>query len=83
MYSAHSLLKRTDIDTNRVYKIRNPARAKGLSINQLRNINAYYRAAEEEEVLDKFERHFGELLANSYNYLAGRDLLESLVLENQ
>ena len=66
-----------------LYKIGNPAWAKGLSINQLRNINAYYRAAEEEEVLDKFERHFGELLANSYNCLAGRELLQALVLENK
>ena len=83
MYSAHSLLKRTDIDTNRVYKIRNPAWAKGLSINQLRNINAYYRAAEEEEVLDKFERHFGELLANYHDYWAEKDIFQSLVLENK
>ena len=66
-----------------LYKAGNPAWAKGLSINQLRNINAYYRAAEEEEVLDKFEQHFGELLANSHNYWAGKEVFQSLVLGNK
>lgn len=66
-----------------LYKVGNPAWAKGLSINQLRNINAYYRAAEEEEVLDKFEQHFGELLASSHDYWAGKEVFRSLVLENK
>lgn len=66
-----------------LYKVGNPAWAKGLSINQLRNINACYRAAEEEGVLDKFEQHFGELLANSHDYWAGKEVFQSLVLGNE
>lgn len=66
-----------------LYKAGNPAWAKGLSINQLRNINAYYRVAEEENVLDKFEQHFGELLASSHDYWAGKEVFQSLVLGNE
>lgn len=56
---------------------------KGLSINQLRNINAYYRTAEEEGVLDKFEQHISELLASSHDYWAGKEVFQSLVLGNK
>lgn len=66
-----------------LYKAGNPAWAKGLSINQLRSINAYYRAAEEEGVLDKFEQHISELLASSHDYWAEKDIFQSLVLENK
>lgn len=66
-----------------LYKAGNPAWAQGLSINQLRNINAYYRTAEEENVLDKFEQHFGELLASSHDYWAGKEVFQSLVLGNK
>lgn len=66
-----------------LYKVGNPAWAKGLSINQLRNINAYYRAAEEEGVLDKFEQHISELLASSHDYWAGKEVFQSLVLGNE
>ena len=66
-----------------LYKAGNPAWAKGLSINQLRNINAYYRTAEEENVLDQFEQHFGELLASSHDYWAGKENFQSLVLGNK
>lgn len=66
-----------------LYKAGNPAWAKGLSINQLRNINACYRAAEEEGVLDKFEQHIGELLASSHDYWAGKENFQSLVLGNK
>ena len=66
-----------------LYKAGNPAWAKGLSINQLRSINVYYRVAEEEGVQDKFERHFGELLANYHDYWAEKDIFQSLVLENK
>lgn len=66
-----------------LYKAGNPAWAKGLSINQLRNINAYYRTAEEEGVLDKFEQHISELLASSHDYWAGKEVFQSLVLGNK
>lgn len=66
-----------------LYKAGNPAWAKGLSINQLRNINAYYRTAEEEGVLDKFEQHISELLASSHDYWAGKEVFQSLVLGNE
>lgn len=66
-----------------LYKAGNPAWAKGLSINQLRNINAYYRTAEEEGVLDKFEQYISELLASSHDYWAGKEVFQSLVLGNK
>lgn len=66
-----------------LYKAGNPAWAKGLSINQLRSINAYYRAAEEEGVLDKFEQHISELLASSHDYWAEKEVFQSLVLGNK
>lgn len=66
-----------------LYKEGNPAWAKGLSINQLRNINAYYRTAEEEGVLDKFEQHISELLASSHDYWAEKEVFQSLVLGNK
>ena len=66
-----------------LYKAGNPAWAKGLSINQLRNINAYYRVAEEEGVLEQFEQHFGELLASSHDYWVGKEVFQSLVLGNK
>ena len=66
-----------------LYRAGNPAWAKGLSINQLRNINAYYRTAKEENVLEQFEQHFGELLASSHDYWAEKEVFQSLVLENK
>ena len=41
------------------------------------------RTAEEENVLEQFEQHFGELLASSHDYWAEKEVFQSLVLENK
>ena len=56
---------------------------KGIVDQSTPKINAYYRVAEEEGVLEQFEQHFGELLASSHDYWVGKEVFQSLVLGNK
>jgi len=63
-----------------LYKLGSPAWANGLSIEQISNMMNYRQHAESKNAVDKFDRHFDQIIAHSHHFLTGITFLESIGL---
>ena len=63
-----------------LYKLGSPAWANGLSIEQISNMMNYRQHAESKNAVDKFDRHFDQIIAHSHHFLTGITFLELIGL---